>query len=424
MPGSLAVLLLLLAASAFFSSAETGLFSLNKFKIRALAQAKNPTALLIEQLRANPRKLLGTILIGNSVVTLSASALAAVIAIDSFGNAAVGAATGVLTVLVIVFGEFLPKAYAAHQPERTALAFARPIRALTVILGPVLAVLERISGFFVSDAMERRAIISEEEIKTMVYMGVESGSVEKAEREMIERVFLFNDITAEDVMTQREQIVYLDGDRTLAEALPFVNTTKFSRFPVFEKNPEQIIGIVYIKDIFEKIVEAGGEAPTDVKIRDIAGPAIFVPETKLIDDLFREFQKERTHIALVINEYGSVVGLVTLDDLLEELVGEISDETDIDEHRIVRIDKLTIAVHGDTEIGDINRFFNVRIEAPDNRTLGWAIMEKLGSLPSPGQNIALAENLNSVVEEMSGRRILKVKLMKSAEMPAKPAPKA
>ncbi|MEK9152211.1 MAG: hemolysin family protein, partial [Patescibacteria group bacterium] len=292
------------------------------------------------------------------------------------------------------------------------------------ILGPVLAVLERISGFFVSDAMERRAIISEEEIKTMVYMGVESGSVEKAEREMIERVFLFNDITAEDVMTQREQIVYLDGDRTLAEALPFVNTTKFSRFPVFEKNPEQIIGIVYIKDIFEKIVEAGGEAPTDVKIRDIAGPAIFVPETKLIDDLFREFQKERTHIALVINEYGSVVGLVTLDDLLEELVGEISDETDIDEHRIVRIDKLTIAVHGDTEIGDINRFFNVRIEAPDNRTLGWAIMEKLGSLPSPGQNIALAENLNSVVEEMSGRRILKVKLMKSAEMPAKPAPKA
>ncbi|MEK9152560.1 MAG: CNNM domain-containing protein, partial [Patescibacteria group bacterium] len=131
MPGSLAVLLLLLAASAFFSSAETGLFSLNKFKIRALGQAKNPTALLIEQLRANPRKLLGTILIGNSVVTLSASALAAVIAIDSFGNAAVGAATGVLTVLVIVFGEFLPKAYAAHQPERTALAFARQIRALT-----------------------------------------------------------------------------------------------------------------------------------------------------------------------------------------------------------------------------------------------------------------------------------------------------
>ncbi|MBI4457865.1 HlyC/CorC family transporter, partial [Candidatus Uhrbacteria bacterium] len=319
MTSSLILLFVLLAASAASSAAETGLFSFNKFKIRTLAE-HNASAQLVEKLRANPRKLLGTILIANNVTSLSASALTAVIAIRAFGSAAVGVATAVIAAAVIIFCEFIPKAYAAHHPERVSLAMARPVWALTIILGPLLPILERFSAFFVGHANDVRAVVSEEEIKTMVSMGEQSGGVERGERELIERVFLFNDIVAEDVMTPREQVVYLDGDWALAEALEVVNASKFSRFPIYEKSREKIIGIVHIKDIFEKISEAGGEAPADVKIRDVAGPAIFVPSTKLIDDLFREFQKEHAHMALIINEFGSVIGLVTLDDLLEELV--------------------------------------------------------------------------------------------------------
>lgn len=420
MPYDAIGILILVFLAACSSAAETALFSIGKIRLRTLAARQHPKAILVEKLRANPRRLLGTILVFNNVVTISTSALVTAAAIRAFGDIAVGIATGAVAFFIIIFGEFLPKSFGAHQPERVGFALVRPVLLVSRVIGPVVTLLERGTNRFFKFAPEdKKALVSEEEIKTMISMGAEAGAIEKGEQELIERVFLFNDITAEDVMTPKEQITFLDAGQSLLSALGIVNRSKFSRFPVFEGDHEKIVGVVHIKEILETVVEKR-DASGSMPVMEIAAPAYFVPATKPIDDLFREFQKSHVHMAVVVNEYGSVLGLITIDDLLEELVGEISDESDIDEHIVKRVDKLTIVAHGDADIRVINRFFNVKINAPANKTLGWLLMERSGAVPQEGQRIAIQDNLTALVENMDDRRIVKVRLSKSAE-PANPA---
>jgi putative hemolysin len=239
--------------------------------------------------------------------------------------------------------------------------------------------------------------------------------VEAGERELIERVFLFNDITAEDVMTPREDIEWLRADATLVETVPIVNKTKFSRFPVHGGDDDKVTGIVHIKDVLEAFAESAKTGSSMPLVGEIADTPMFVPETKLIDDLFRDFQRQHAHMAVVINEYGSTVGIVTVDDLLAELVGEIADESDIDEHIIKRIDKQTIVVHGDAELSDINRFFNAKIKGPSNKTVSRLILEKFGDVPQQGTQIELNEHLTATVESVANLRIQKVRLTKKVE---------
>jgi CBS domain containing-hemolysin-like protein len=415
MASGLIILALLIALSAAFSASETALFSVDLIRIRTLAHKGNATAALIEKLRADPKKLLGTILLGNNAINIGASSLATVLALRAFGDAAVGISTGVMTFLVLIFGEYIPKSYAAHHAQRAAFAAAKPLYAMMVICSPIVAVIDRIAGLLArhDHALDQPGI-SEDEIKTMTLLGAKAGAIEHGEKELIERVFLFNDITAEDVMTPRVNVLMLDGKKTVAEAMPIINTSKYSRFPVFEGEKNNIVGIVHIKDILEKIF--GGEVPPDkLTVKEVALPAIFVPGTKLIDDLFREFQRNRAHMAMVVNEYGSIIGLVTLEDLLEELVGEISDESDVDEVVIKRIDKHTVLAHGDAQVQHVNRFFNTSIEAPEHRTISWVILDKLGSVPKEGQSIAVDPVTTAVVEKMENRRIAKVRLTKAPD---------
>ncbi len=416
----LILILFFLLVSAGFSGAEAAFLSVSDIRIQTLVQQKDRRAFAVEKLKTNVQRLLGILLLGQTVCDVASSAIATYAATNYFGEFGVGLATGLMTLMVLIFVQLIPKSYAAHRPESWSLRLAGPISTLAVVLSPVMAVVDRIADLFIApDArLKHTTAVSEEEIKTMASMGVRAGTLERGEKELIERVFLFNDITASDVMTPRESIVFLDGKKTLAEAMPVLIASEFSRYPVFENDKNNIVGIVHIKELIKRV--AANEQPSPA-IRELAEPAIFVPKTKVISDLLRDMQKQHLHMAVVVNEYGSVEGVVTFEDLLEELVGEISDESDVDEHVIKRVDKLNVIAHGDAEVKDVNRFFNVRIQAPPHKSLGWVILKELGSIPVKGQQIKIADNLTATVEEMLNLRINKVRLTKAEETPAQPA---
>lgn len=403
----------LLLLAACFEGAETAFLSISDVRVQTLVQKKDRRGLLLEELKSNTRTMLGALLLGQTVCDIAAAAIATMMATTLFGDLGVGIVTGVLTTIVLIFVNLIPKTHAARNPERWSLFFVVPAHYLITILGPLVALIDRFVGLFVRGTSDA-ALVSEEEIKTMAFMGVKTGAIEHGEKELIERVFLFNDITAEDVMTPRINMFLLDGKKTVAEVLPNINVSKYSRFPVYENDKGNIVGVIHIKDILEKVF-LGETAPSELLVKDVALPATFVPETKLIDDLFRDFQKNHVHMAIVVNEYGSVVGLVTLEDLIEELVGEISDESDIDEHVIKRVDKYNVLAHGDVEVQHINRFFNVKIDAPEHKNISWVIHEKLGSVPTEGQTVTIDNTTTAAIEKMENRRIIKVRLTKKLE---------
>lgn len=254
----------------------------------------------------------------------------------------------------------------------------------------------------------------------MTTMGVSTGAVEHGEKELIERVFRLNDITANDVMTPKEIMVSLDARKPLSDALAVMNSHKYSRYPVYDSATDAVVGIVHIKDILTHVTQP--ETLARLTVRDVMSAPIFVQDTMLIDDLFKELKRQRVHMAVLIAADKSLVGLVTLEDLLEELVGEISDESDVDEYVIKRIDKHTLLVHGDTDIPDINRFFNTRIEPGEERTIGRLVRRKVGRVPKQGQPVLIGDGLMAVVEQINRGRILKVRLIKGAnETPQQPS---
>ena len=405
--------LFFLVLSACFEVAETALFVASDVRIQILLQKGDERAKIVQKLRNNKRKLISTLLLCMTFCDIAATSIATVMATYYFDDAAVGIAIGVMTLVVLIFVRILPKSYAIRHPEQWSLFFARPVSFLIFIFTPFVILVNAVVNPFLKQwGAAMHTISSEEEIKTIASLGAKTGTLGTEEKELIDRVFLFNNITASDVLTPKEVMLSLDGERTIDEILPIVITAKFSRFPVYLGNDDNIIGIIHIKNIFEKITGTSSSTKT-IKIKDIITPAFFVSETELIDVLFRTFKKMRTHMAIVLNNQQTVVGLVTLEDLLEELVGEISDESDIDEHIIKRIDKYTVLVHGDIEIADVNRFFNTKIDASEERTIGRLLTKINKKTPSTHQQIELAKDVFATIEHVSHRRILRVKLKKT-----------
>jgi len=407
-------IVVLLFLSATFSGSETAIFAIDRIRLKSLVDKKVPGAALLERLRKDPKALLGTLLLCNNAVNVGISALATILSIRAFGDAYIGVATGVITFLLVVFGEYMPKSYAAHHSERTALLVATPIFWLTIALRPIVKVVEFTVRIFISSTDGPvLSHVGEDDIRIMAKIGAKEGTVERGEKELIDRVFLFNDITANDVLTPRELMVNLETSTLARDAVAVVNAHKYSRYPVIDENGS-IVGIVHIKDILDAIANGRAEIAT---MASLAAPHITVADDMPTDDLFRQMKKGRVHMAIVASERSGVVGLVTLEDLLEELVGEIADESDVDEHVIKRVDKYTLLVHGDTDIPDINRFFNVKIEGGDMRTIGRVVSAKAGKSLKQGQPVMIAENLMAIVEESNRSRVLKVRLIKSELRP-------
>jgi len=410
------ILLVLLFFSACFSGIEIAFFALSDIRVMNLVDKKVKNAKTVKKLKDNPEKLLITILIGNNVVNIGAASLATILAVDIFGSGGVGVATGVMTFLVLVFGEITPKSIANVKKEQISLLMSKPLLFLMYILYPVIIILELITKFITKlTGGQVGSLVSEEELKTMAKVGVEESAIEKHEGEMIGKIFELNDITASDVMTVESEMEVLDSSKKLCEVLPIIAKSSFSRIPIYEKDKGNIVGVIYVKDILlessQCVVDPKNYIKTSKKLIDIARKPLFVPEQRLVNDLLKDFQKKRIQLALVVDESGSLQGLVTLEDVLEELVGEIIDETDIDKELIKRLDKKNILVDGMTEIEDINDFFNIKIKASNKEFISKYILDDLGKIPKVGDEIEI-DDITYFISDADEKKIHKVKITK------------
>ncbi|HJJ28667.1 MAG TPA: hemolysin family protein [Methanocorpusculum sp.] len=410
---NIVIFVILLCLSAFFSASEVALVGINRAKVKTLAETEKKGKYL-EKLKDKPDHFLITILIGNNLVNIWATALATKISLDMFGDAGVAIATGVVTVLVLIFGEIGPKTYANHHQEKFALAVAPPIYILTMILSPIFWIMDKIKRVGKEDTEEVPAV-TEEEICEWIDVGEMEGAIEEDEKEMIYSVLRFNDTTAKEIMTPRPDVTAIEDSILVEEAAKYFRDTGFSRVPVYHDKIDNIVGTLNFKDVFNAY--ASGKVSTPVKSLMI--DAYCVPESKKIDDLLRELQVRRMHMAIVLDEFGGFSGVVTFEDVLEELVGDIMDETDVDEvSDIIELSPGLYMVDAQTRVGLLNEEFNLTLpEDPGNyETIGGLVFSHLGHIPRLGESVTVCGDgtygpVTVVVTKMRGRQILKVKLM-------------
>ncbi len=404
------ILLGLIGLSAIISAAEIGFFSVNETKLQALAEAGHKRAAMALQLRSNPQRLLSTIMIGDNLVNAGAASYVTLLTIRLFGSEALGFAIGILTFVLMIFGDVVPKTLAARHSLAVAIAMAYPVYGIQWMLKPVLFVLEPMIDKITGGKGLTVPFVTEEELKIMLDVGRKSGTIESEEVKMIKNVFQLKDITAEDAMTPRIYVFSLDGNLRLKEAEELLYNSKYSRIPVYDGTLDNITGVLYKTKALTELAKGR----TEVRLRDIAHPPLFVPAGKTADDLMKQFQQEKRHMGIVVNEYGGVMGLVTLEDLLEEVVGEIVDETDITEELIKRIGKSQILVHGRTEVRKVNDFLKVEL-GDEALTIGGLIQEDLGRIPKVGEEIRIG-NCRLVVHEADPRSIRSVHIFKDEKV--------
>lgn len=410
MTGSIIILVLLVILSGFFSGSETAIISVSDAKVRSLVKQKVKGSATLYLLKQNPHKLLITILIGNNLANIGASVLAAVVFTELFGSNGLGIATGVMTFFVLVFGEITPKSFATKYSVKMSLVLAKPLQLLQILFAPIIWVMDGIVQLLmkITGSKFNEEQVSEEEIKALIELGAEKGSIQKREKELLKNILQFNDIAVEEVMTPRVSIEALTVDTSLQEAIDFVIKKSHSRIPVFEDSIDNIVGIVTIKDVL--IFSEKFNINKKLENCDLKKP-LFVPVSKKIDVLFREFQKARTHLAVVVDEYGGTAGLVTLEDLLEEIVGEIIDESDIEEMPIQELSEYEIEAHGVTKLDDINDYLGITIKGNEKESISALILDKLERFPKPGEVIDLPHATIKVLK-MKGNKIMKVSIEK------------
>ncbi|MEE8399275.1 MAG: hemolysin family protein [Desulfobacterales bacterium] len=393
------LLVFLLVLSGFFSSSETALFSISKTKARHIAKEERKTDILIERMKEDPHRLLSTILIGNNVVNVGAAALATSVAIGIIPNYAVGIATGVMTLLVLVFGEVLPKSIATRNNIVVARLTIYPIYWLSILFYPIIAALNFIPR--ITGRIKKIPAATEAELRTFVEVVEEEGEIKEEERELIDNIFEFDDTSASEIMTPRTDMFVIRADETLD--LGAIVRSGFTRVPVIEQDVDHVIGIINIKDIF--LHQATSKE--DIDIRKVMREPYFVPENKKLDTLLQHFKKGKHHMAIVVDEHGGVSGLITLEDALEELVGEITDETDRDEPLIVKLRNNEWIVLGKSEIDVVNETVGMDIlDSKEYDTFSGYILDKIGRIPDEKEEIAVGTFVVGV-DEMEGNRIKK-----------------
>ena len=400
----------IIAASAFFSGLEVAFISISKGQLKSFLNDKKRGAKSLQKLKSNPNRMLTTLLIGNNLANVAAAAIATNLAITLFGDVGVGIATGMMTFLLLVFGEITPKAYCNAHAETIALRFAGPLLILEYSIYPIVSLFEGITrGLFkIMRTRERPPPISEEEVKAVLDVGVEEKVLLKEEKKLIEEVLEFHDIAVRAVMTPRKNMFVLDAHSLLWGALPLINKAGYSRIPIMDGTKDNIVGIVHNRDLLRTLENTN----MDLMLKDVARKPLFVSQEKMISELLKEFQGRRIHMAIVVDEFGGTEGLVTLEDIIEELVGEIVDETDIERQLIATVDKNTITVHGDVEIDDVNEALKVHIpKGEDYSTLNGFLHERLQDIPKEGDKISL-DNVIISVEEMKQNAPLKIRVQR------------
>ncbi|MBM3897996.1 MAG: HlyC/CorC family transporter [Thaumarchaeota archaeon] len=402
------VLVTLIGLSAFFSASETAVISTTEVKVRTLIEERKKGANALYKLKQNPKRFLITILIGNNLVNIGAAALGTLIATEAFGSVGLGIATGVLTLAILTFGEITPKSYATVHNEKISLLVARPIELLSYILVPLVIPFEKLTSAFTKSGIGQIPLVTEEELKTMIEMSAEQQVIEKHEMEFIKGALKSGDITAREVMTPRVRMFVLDSKISVKDAMNELVKSRYSRAPIIDGSRDKVVGIAYLKELLTAHRNRKGK----LNIMEVARTPLFVSQTEAVGNLLREFQSKKAHMAIVVDEFGGVEGLLTLEDLVEEIVGEIVDEGEISPMLIRRIDRDTILVHGDTEIEDVERFLNVDLSrVAGSSTINGLLHHVLKDLPKIGDE-AEVNNVLFYVEEVKDNAAVKVRIKK------------
>jgi putative hemolysin len=396
--------------SAFFSSSEVALISITRAKVRTLLNDGRPGSNAVAVLKESPEHLLITILIGNNIVNIAAASIATAIAIQMFGDIGVGIATGFVVIILLVFGEIGPKIYAARASDSFALTVAPVILFLSRIFTPLIWLVERVSPKFGIGKEIAEPAVTEEEIKEWIDVGKEDGTLEQGEQDMLYSVLEFADTTAREIMTPRVDVIAMEDSVSFEEAIRIFNETGFSRIPVYHDQIDNITGILNVKDVFSAMVSHR----KDSTVTEVMYDPMFVPETKKIDDLLKELQVHRVQMAIVLDEYSSFVGIVTVEDILEELVGDIMDEYDKEEPEVQNVSEGVFVVDAQMWVEDVNERMEIDLPVDESyETIGGLIIDRLGHIPMhPGEKVEINDGrITLVVMQMHGRRIVKVKIV-------------
>ncbi|HLG60335.1 MAG TPA: hemolysin family protein [Ktedonosporobacter sp.] len=412
----LIVLAIALILCGVASAAETALTSISRIKLKNLVEEGDRRAIEIERVLSEPNTFLSTILVVNSVAVIVASSMATVLALRFSQTWGELISSVLISLIVLIFCEITPKTAAVQNPLRWARVLVRLVKAASWLLHPVVWFLSAITSFFVrvmgGHVVHRGPFVTEEELRLLVTVGEEEGVLEEEETEMIHSIFEFADTTVREVMIPRIDMVTLPSDATVTQAVDVALQGGFSRIPVYEVSigVDEIIGILYTKDMLKQLREGHNTFP----IRDLVRPAYFVPETKKLDDLLREIRQNRIHMVMVVDEYGSVAGLVTIEDLVEEIVGDIKDEYDREENLFEKIDEHEYIFDAKISIYDFNEVMGTHLGDEDYETLGGFVYAQLDKIPNEGDTIAY-ENLMFTVLATRGRRITKVRVERKSE---------
>lgn len=401
------VLAILLLLSAFFSSAETCLTTVNKIRMRTLAEDGNKTAKLVIHMTDMPAKMLSAILVGNNIVNIAASALTTTIAYDLQLGSWIALATGILTLFILIFGEITPKTVATIHADKMALLYARPIHFFMIILTPICVVINAISRAILFilriDPNAKADSMTEDELRTIVDVSHEDGILEDEEKEMIYNVFDLGDAKAKDVMVPKVHVTFVDVACTYKELLDIFREDKFTRLPVYEETTDNVIGTINMKDLLLL------DNTDTFSIRDFLREAYFTHEHKSISELLVEMRNAALNIAIVLDEYGETAGIITLEDILEEIVGEIHDEYDENEEEFFqKISDYEFVVDGSMNLDDLNDRTTLELESDDYDSLGGYIIEHLDRLPEAQDEVLVCEKVRLVVDSMDKNRIEKV----------------
>lgn len=400
------ILLFLILLSGIFSSTEIAMFSLSDVKIRYLVDQKRRHAKLLHKQRDNSQRLLITILIGNNLVNIGSASMATAVAIQLVGNNGVAIATGIMTLLILTFGEIIPKALATQNAANIALFMAPILNFMQKVFFPLVYVFDKFTSVIIPSADIEQPQITEEEVRGMVKMSEEEGSIKRQEEEMIQNIFKLDDTQACDIMTARPDVFSLPIHLKVGDVMAEVKEKLYSRIPVYSEDLDNTEGILYVKDLLQ--------CEDHVPLKDLVRPVFYVPETKRIDTLLREFKLKKMHLAMVVNEHGTVVGLVTIEDLLEEIVGEIYDEDDMPEgetNPIREIGDHHFMMEGRTEVDEVEDALGMKLDDEESSTLSGFVMHKLNRIPDVG-DIFQFKDYRFIVKSVEGQRVEEVEILK------------
>lgn len=401
MQGEFFILVILIILSAFFSGAEVALVSVSMVKVRRFLDEKRRGAGALNRLKKSPKRMIITILIGNNIANIAAASMATLLATEAFGSRGFGIATGIMTLIILLFGEITPKTFATSHAPRISLVIAQPVEILSYLLYPLVKILEWFSDV-VNRIVKMKKIesISEAEVKTMIQLGVEHQVLEPEEKAIMEKAMRFSDIKAADVMTRADEMFSVNSDLSIKQSLPDILRSGFSRIPIYKNVKTNIVGVVLVKDILKHVSDKN----EDKKLMHISSEPLKVTSDTGIDDLLKSFQKAQTHIGFVTKDH-RIIGIATLEDLLEELVGEITDESEVIPNRVISIGKDTIITHGNTYVTKINFIFHSNLPYKSEKDTLYDLFLSHGGSHKKGSSV-LIKDISLTVDDIRGEKIV------------------